>query len=237
MSIFKESVILVTGASGNLGTAVAKRFADEGAHLILVDRSANKLQEIFADLDQARHMFIAGIDVTSEDSIDSMLSQALTRFGRIDVLVNTVGGFHAGTAVHETDTKTWNFMQTLNASSAFLLSRAIVPTMLEQGSGKIIHIAAAPGLKAGKGNAAYSASKSAVIRLTEGLAADYKTKGINANCILPSIIDTPQNREAMPDADFSKWVTPESIAQVIAFLASEAARDIHGVALPVSGKS
>ena len=237
MSNFEGKVVLVTGASGNLGSAVAASFLAKGANLVLVDRSPDKLKKAFTDLDEEQHLFVTGIDVTDEASIDSMVKQALNRFGRVDVLVNTVGGFRAGKAVHETDADTWTFMQTLNASSAFLLSRALVPSMLEHGSGKIIHIAAAPGLKAGKGNAAYSASKSAVIRLTEGLAADYKTKGINANCVLPSIIDTPQNREAMPDADFSKWVTPESIADVIVFLASDAARDIHGVALPVSGKS
>jgi NAD(P)-dependent dehydrogenase (short-subunit alcohol dehydrogenase family) len=128
-------------------------------------------------------------------------------------------------------------MMDLNARSAFITSQAVIPQMLKQGSGAIIHIAARPGL-AGRANmAAYSASKSAVIRLTESMAAEYKEAGIRVNCIIPGTIDTPQNRRDMPDAETSKWVEPESLAEVILFLASQAARDINGAAIPVYGRS
>jgi NAD(P)-dependent dehydrogenase (short-subunit alcohol dehydrogenase family) len=124
----------------------------------------------------------------------------------------------------------------MNARSAFLISQAVVPVMIKQGSGKIIHVAAKAGLTGFANGAAYSASKAAVIRITESLAAELKDKGINVNCIVPGTIDTPQNREAMPNADPSRWLEPAAVADVILFLASNAARSVHGVALPVTGK-
>ena len=166
-----------------------------------------------------------------------MIAETIDRLGRVDVLVNTVGGFRSGTAVHETSLETWDLMLNLNARSVFIASRAVIPQMLQQGSGKIVSVAARSGLEGGKKNAAYSASKSAVIRLTESMSAELKGSGINVNCILPSIIDTPQNRQAMPRAVHRRWVKPEALADVILFLASDAAREVHGAAVPVYGKS
>jgi NAD(P)-dependent dehydrogenase (short-subunit alcohol dehydrogenase family) len=237
MSEFQEKVVLVTGANGNLGLAVAQAFAEQGAQLALITRAADVTLASLSISNPDKHLLVTGVDVTNAESVADMQQQVLARYGQVDVLVNTVGGFSAGNAVHDTELKTWDVMMTLNARAAFVLSREIIATMLGQNSGRIIHIAAGAGLKAGKGNAAYSAAKSAVIRLTEGLAADYKDSGINANCVLPGIIDTPQNRKAMPEADTRRWVQPESIAEVIMFLASSAARDIHGAALPVTGRS
>jgi NAD(P)-dependent dehydrogenase (short-subunit alcohol dehydrogenase family) len=151
------------------------------------------------------------------------------------VLVHTVGGFRAGSPLHETPLETFEFMIKLNASTVFITNQAVMPQMLKQGSGKIINVAAAAGLAGRPKMAAYSASKAAVIRLTESTSAEVKAEGINVNCILPGTIDTPQNREAMPNANFAKWVQPESLADVIAFLASDAARDVHGAAVPVYG--
>jgi NAD(P)-dependent dehydrogenase (short-subunit alcohol dehydrogenase family) len=128
-------------------------------------------------------------------------------------------------------------MLSLNARSAFVLSQAVIPHMLEQGSGKIVHTAAKSGLKGGAGNAAYGASKSAVVRLVESLAAELKHEGINVNCVLPGTIDTPQNRKSMPKADHSRWVPPEAIADVILFLASDLAWPVNGAAIPVYGQS
>jgi NAD(P)-dependent dehydrogenase (short-subunit alcohol dehydrogenase family) len=155
----------------------------------------------------------------------------------LDVLVNTVGGFRAGTPVHETPVETWDSMMSLNARTAFVVSQAVVPLMMGQGRGVIIHIGARPGLKGAANAAAYSASKAAVIRLTESLSAELRDSGINVNCIVPGTIDTPQNREAMPNADPRRWVAPDSLADVILFLASPAARDIHGATIPVYGRS
>jgi NAD(P)-dependent dehydrogenase (short-subunit alcohol dehydrogenase family) len=166
-----------------------------------------------------------------------MVVETIKRLGRIDVLVNAVGGFRAGTPLHETSLETWDFMLNLNARSVFIASRTVIPHMLAQGSGKIVSVAARPGLRGNAKMAAYSVSKSAVIRLTESMAAELKGAGINVNCILPGTIDTPQNRQAMPNADPSRWVKPEALADVILFLASDAAREVHGAALPVYGRS
>jgi NAD(P)-dependent dehydrogenase (short-subunit alcohol dehydrogenase family) len=153
------------------------------------------------------------------------------------VLVNTIGGYRAGKPVHELDLATWDLMLNLNARSTLVMCKAAIPVMLGQGRGKIINVAARSGVAGSANHAAYSASKAAVMRLTESMAAEVRERGINVNCILPSTIDSPDNREAMPKADARKWVKPESMAEVVLFLASEAARDIHGVALPVYGLS
>ena len=139
--------------------------------------------------------------------------------------------------LHEVPIDTWDFLLNLNARSVFIACKKVIPYMIRQGSGKIVNVAARPGLEGQAGMAAYSASKSAVIRLTESMSAELKDQGINVNCIIPGTIDTPQNREAIPEADYSKWVTPESLAEVILFLSSNAARDVHGAALPVYGRS
>jgi len=234
---FKESVVIVTGASGNLGLAVSQAFHQAGARLVLVDKSAERLARLDRGPLSNGHHLAQGIDVNDPASVREMGEEVVRRLGRIDVLVNTVGGYQAGTPVHETPLDVWDRMMSLNARTAFIVSQAVVPQMLRQGSGKIINIAARPGLVGAANAAAYSASKSAVIRVTESLAAELRESGINVNCIVPGTLDTPQNREAMPNAEGGRWVAPESLADVILFLASAAARDIHGASIPVYGRS
>ena len=154
----------------------------------------------------------------------------------MDALVNTVGAFRGGKPVHEADVADWDLLFNANVRTTLMCCRAVIPQMLKQKRGKIINVSSREGLEAHAGLAAYAASKSAVLRLTEALAAELKASDINANCILPSVIDTPENRAAMPKADFSQWVAPEAIADVILFLTSDAARAIHGAAVPVYGK-
>jgi len=233
-----EQVVIVTGAAGNLGQAVGLAFLAAGANLALTDHAEGRLGRIFTDIAGSPEHFLAdSVDATDTGAVESMIAETIDRLGRVDVLVNTVGGFRSGTAVHETSLETWDLMLNLNARSVFIASRAVIPQMLQQGSGKIVSVAARSGLEGGKKNAAYSASKSAVIRLTESMSAELKGSDINVNCILPSIIDTPQNRQAMPRADHRCWVKPEALADVILFLASDAAREVHGAAVPVYGKS
>lgn len=233
---FSNQIVVVTGARGNLGSAVARRFLAAGATLALVDHAGDGLRAAFADLaDSPDHLLLGDVDLTDEPATRHMVAQVIDRFGRIDVLANTVGGFRAGDPVHDTPLDTFEFMLSLNARTAFILGRAVVPVMLRQGGGKIIHTAAPAGEKGRKHSAAYSASKAAVIRLTESMAAELKANGINVNCILPGTIDTPQNREAMPNANFDRWVPPEDLADVFLFLASDTARAIHGAAVPVLG--
>ncbi len=235
MSDVSEQVVIITGAVGNLGSVVAREFATAGAHLVLTDRATDRIERSFADMSVGEHLLLGGVDVTDEQSVTAMSRRAVDRFGGIDTLVNTVGGFRAGTPLHETPLDTWELMHNLNARSVFIVSRAVVPHLLERGGGHIISVAAGAGLMGKAGMAAYSASKSAVIRLTESMSEELKERGINVNCVLPGTLDTPQNRKALPDADTRQWVKPESLAKVIVYLASPAARDIHGVALPVFG--
>lgn len=238
MSDFTGQVVMITGASGNLGNATGRAFLEAGAKLALVDRHEEQLLKTFPELINEPDCFMSGCaDLTLQKEVDQVVTAAIGYFNQIDILVNTVGGYRAGTPIHETSTDTWDFMINLNARTAFITTHCLVPHMLHQGYGKIIHLAARPGLKGVANASAYSASKSAVIRLVESASAEVKKQGININCILPGTIDTPQNREAMPYAEFSRWVTPKSIADVIMFLASDAGRDIHGAAIPVYGLS
>jgi NAD(P)-dependent dehydrogenase (short-subunit alcohol dehydrogenase family) len=230
---FSGHVVMVTGAGGNLGSATAHAFAQAGAKLILVEREVEKLQGIYP----ADRALVLSADLTDPASVGELISRAVDHFGQIDILANTVGGYRAGTPVHETPLETWDFMLTLNARTAFLIGQAVIPHMLARGQGKIINVAARGGLDGAAKQSAYSAAKSAVIRLTESMAAELKHSGINVNCVLPGTIDTPQNRAAMPNADYQRWVSPDAIADVIVFLASEAARAITGAAIPVYGRS
>lgn len=237
MEALKGKVAIVTGANGNLGRAVAEAFRRAGANLVLVDRSGDRLLAAYPDLaSSSDHWLAAGVDLASAESVEAMVAGALERFGRIDVLVNTVGGFRAGLPVHEESLETWDLMLSVNLRTTLHTCRAVAPVMLSQGSGRIVNVAAGAGLNAPAGFGAYSASKAAVMRLTESVASELKGKGICVNSILPGIIDTPQNRQAMPGADHSVWVAPEAIADVILFLASDAAQAITGAAIPVTGR-
>jgi NAD(P)-dependent dehydrogenase (short-subunit alcohol dehydrogenase family) len=234
----KNQVVVVTGAAGQLGMAVTRAFLESGARVTCVDKARDRLQEVYSEGSRSlEHLFAVSIDVNDPQSVKGMVAETIQRFGRLDVLVHTVGGFRAGTPVHETPLETWDLMMNLNARTAFITSQAVIPQMLKQGSGAIIHVAARPGLTGKANMAAYGASKSAVIRLVESMSAEYKEAGIRTNCIIPGTIDTPQNRGDMPGADTDRWVKPESLAEVVMFLASDAARDIHGAALPVYGRS
>lgn len=232
---FSDRVVMVTGAAGNLGNATARAFMDAGARLILVDRRQDVLEERYPELqDDGSHVF-AGVDLTDEGAVEGMVYEMVQHVERIDVLVNIAGGFRSGTPVHETSLDTWAFMMGLNARTVLVTARAVVPHMLQQKWGKIISVASRAALKGGANAAAYAASKSAVMRLTESMSAELKQSGINVNCIIPGTIDTPQNRGAMPGADFEKWVQPAALADVILFLASAQARSVHGACVPVYG--
>ena len=236
MAEFTDQVVVITGASGNLGAAAARSFAAAGAKLALMDIRAERLQEVHGALAASSgHKLLAPVDVTDAASIEMAMGEIVGEFGRIDVLLNVAGGYRAGTPAHETRLEDWDFMLSLNARSAFLSSREVVPHMLRQGRGKIVNIGARPGLKGVANAAAYAASKSAVIRLTESMAAELRSKGININCVIPGTMNTPENRKSMPDASHESWVPLEAVIDVILFLVSDAARAIHGAAIPVYG--
>ena len=229
------STALVTGAAGNLGRAVAKAFGERGANLVLLGHRREALVSAFGNED-AQRMF-APADLLDQRKVDAVVRVAIERFGRIDVLCNIAGGFRMGTPVHQTSDKDWDFLLDINVRTMLNCVRAVVPHMIERGGGKIVNVGAASAQKGVALMGAYVAAKSAVIRITESMAAELREKNINVNCVLPTIIDTPQNRAAMPDADPSRWVAPEDLAHVIVFLASTEARAVHGAAVPVSGLS
>ena len=232
---FSKRTILVTGASGNLGQAVANAFAEAGAKLALIDRHREHLERAFGPETADRRYLVA--DLLDQDQVHAAVASARERFGRIDVLCNIAGGFRMGQAVHETSNDNWNFLFDLNARTLLHAVRAVVPQMIADGGGKIVSIAAYAAQKGSAKMGPYIASKDAVIRLTETMAAELRDRNINVNCVLPTIIDTPENRAAMPNADPSRWVAPRDLASVVVFLASDAARAIHGAALPVTGLS
>jgi NAD(P)-dependent dehydrogenase (short-subunit alcohol dehydrogenase family) len=234
---FRGQVVVITGSTGNLGQATAESFHKAGAALVLLDRDPARQRTIHAELAaQDDHLLLAPIDFFAPDSVKQAVGQIIARFGRIDVLVNTVGGFQAGKFM-EMPLEKYEQLMDLNAKTVFLLCQAVIPHMVTQGHGKIINTSARAAMGARSGVAAYAASKAAVVRITESLAAEFIGNGININCVLPGTIDTPENRAAMPNAEQEKWVKPEEVAAVILFLASEAARAVNGVALPVYGES
>lgn len=232
---FKGQTVIITGAAGNLGQAVATAFEGQGASLVLIDLKAEALARAFG-AESATRMF-APTNLLDADQVEATVQKAFERFSRIDALCNIAGGFRMGEAVHETSDANWNFLFDLNTRTLLHAVRAVVPRMLRAGSGKIVNVGAFAALRGAGMMGAYTASKSAVIRITEAMAAELRNKGINVNCVLPTIIDTPENRAAMPDADPKRWVAPADLANAILFLASPAARAIHGAALPVSGLS
>ncbi len=232
---FAGKVVLVTGSSGGLGIEVAQAFLKSGASLALTYNSVNSLLLLQKICGTSKNIFLLRGDFKKEDDVKTLVSEVIKRFGRIDVLANVIGGYIAGKPVTDIDEKDWDAMMDLNLKTAFLLSKHVVSAMLKRSSGKVIHVAARGGLKGGGRDAAYAASKSSVIRLVESLSEEVKSKGINVNCVMPSIIDTEENRDAMPSADYSKWVAPSDIARIILFLASEDARSINGAAIPVYG--
>ena len=231
---FENRTIMITGAAGHLGRAVAERFAQADASLLLIDRHAEALRTAF---EATNHCALFAADLLDARQAQAAVDVGLERFGQIDVVCHLAGGFRMGEAVHETTDSTWDFLFDINARIFVNLSRAVVPHMIERCGGKIVSVGAFAAQKGVAQMGAYCAAKSSVIRLTEAMSAELKDKHINVNCVLPTIIDTSDNRAAMPDADTSRWVSPQALADVISFLASDAARAIHGVALPVTGLS
>jgi NAD(P)-dependent dehydrogenase (short-subunit alcohol dehydrogenase family) len=235
---FSGKVVLVAGGTGGLGNAVSLAFLKEDAKVVVTYRR----EEEFAALKitagaKAAALEGAVVDVTDERAANEFVGGVLSRHGRVDALVNTVGGYAGGVALWELETKVFDAMLALNLRSGYTLARAVLPAMLKQRQGSIVNVAAKAAVDHGAGAAAYAASKAAAVALMDSLAADAKGTGVRVNSILPSIIDTTANRLAMPNANFAVWPKPEEIAQVILFLCSEQAAVIHGASVPVYGNS
>jgi len=227
--------VMITGAAGNLGRSVAQAFRADGANLVLVDRQLTALQSAFRAED-SRQMF-APADLLDAAALQSAVSEAASRFGRIDVLCHLAGGFRMGEAVHETSDENWQWLFDINVRTLLNVARTVVPAMLAAGGGHIVTVGALSSRQGLPLMGAYCAAKDVVARLSEAMAAELGEKNIRVNCVLPSVIDTPENRAAMPDADASKWVTPADIAQAMLWLASGRARAVQGVTLPLCGSA
>ncbi|MCC2643142.1 MAG: Short-chain dehydrogenase/reductase [Nitrospira sp.] len=219
-------VVVITGGSGALGQTVTPAFTKAGAQVITVDRQSPPLS---AGRDAVN------ADVTDEADVRRFIKEVFDRHGRIDVLVNLVGGFATG-RVEETDAALWERMLTMNVTSAFLLSKGVVPHMVERGNGRILHVAAWAALQPFPGAAAYIVSKASLVSLIQVLALELKGSGVTVNGLLPNTIDTTANRAGMPDVDPSTWTRPESIAETLLFLASDEAVEISGAAIPVGSQ-
>ncbi len=221
-------VVIVTGASGALGSVVAEAALARGARVAGLDHAASQLSAT------ANRIELGGVDLSDATETGKAIDAVVAHFGKLDALINIAGGF-AFEAVAEGDPRTWQHMYALNVLTALNASRAAIPHLVASASARIVNIGAIGALQAGAGMGAYAASKAGVHRLTEALAAEWKGK-ITVNAVLPSIIDTSANRASMPKADFTKWVTPQELADVILFLASDAASAVTGALLPVSGR-
>jgi NAD(P)-dependent dehydrogenase (short-subunit alcohol dehydrogenase family) len=233
---FSGKVVLVAGGTGGLGNAVSLAFLEEGAKVIVTYRKEAEFATLKSNA-ATNTATLEGrvIDVTDEHAVAEFVNDVVARHGRVDAVVNTIGGYAGGIKLWELETKTLDAMLALNLRSGYGLAHAAVPAMLKQGRGSIVNVAAKAAFDHGAGAAAYAASKAAAVALMDSLAADTKGTGIRVNSILPSIIDTAPNRQAMPDADFASWPKPRDIAQVILFLCSDAASTIHGASIPVYG--
>ena len=221
-------VVIVTGASGALGKVVAEVALARGARVAGVDHSPTQVAATGNRID------IGSVDLTDATQAGKAIDAVASHFGRIDALINIAGGF-AFEAIAEGDPKTWQRMYALNVLTTLNASRSAIPYLSTSGTGRIVNVGAVGALQAAGGMGAYAASKAGVHRLTEALAAEWRGK-ITVNAVLPSTIDTSANRASMPKADFTKWVSPEELANVILFLASDAASAVTGALIPVSGR-
>jgi len=237
-TIKSSKVVVVAGGTGGLGRAVSLAFLSEDDRVIVTYRKQEEF-DVLKKLAGGNSSRLEGynVDVTDEVAVGKFIEGVVQRHGRLDALVNTVGGYVGGVKLWELDTKVFEQMLALNLRAGYALARAAVRVMLKKGSGAIVNVAAKAAIDHAAGAAAYAASKAAAVAMMDSLAQDLKGTGVRVNSVLPSIIDTEANRKAMPKADFAKWPKPEDIARVIVFLCSGDAKVIHGAAVPVFGNS
>jgi NAD(P)-dependent dehydrogenase (short-subunit alcohol dehydrogenase family) len=231
---FAGRVALVAGGMGGLGRAVSSAFLEEGATVALTYHRVNEFEALRNQAGNAASRLEGfAADVTNEGSVGDLVAAIMAKHGRLDAMVNAVGGYAAGTSLWESDPQVFEQMFALNFRTGFVLARAVAPAMVKQGHGAIVNVAAKAAIDHAAASAAYASSKAAAVAMIDSLAADLKGTQVRANSILPSIIDTEANRRAMPSADFSKWPKPQEIARIILFLCSDDAQLIQGASIAV----
>ena len=226
----KGKVVVVTGANGGLGVFVTQAFLDAGATVIGTSRKIRQ-----SDFNSPGFTAMPA-EIANREGAKVLVDQVVARFGKIDVLAHTVGGFAGGQSIAETDDATFQKMFDINLNSAFYVLRAALPALRKTGGGRIIAIGSRAAVDPGPGVGAYSASKAALVSLIRTVAAENKDAGITANVILPGTMDTPTNRKAIPNADVSKWVQPAKVASLVVWLAGDAGTDVNGAVIPIYGK-
>lgn len=231
-----DKIILITGATGGLGTPVTAVLHAAGARVVVSYSSSESLTKLEKKL-MVKPGSLPAIqaDVSRLESVQALVEETLRREGRIDALVNLVGGFAGGVPVVDTSESDWEKMQDLNLTAAFRLCKAVLPEMCSRNFGRIVMVAAQGGLRGTAGLSAYAASKAGLINLIQTVAAECREYGVSANVLVPGIIDTPANRAAMPEAETSGWIKPEAMARVIQFLCSDAGGAVSGSALQTPG--
>ena len=225
----RGKIVLVTGANGGLGSYVTQAFLDAGATVIGTSR---KIQQ--SDFSSPNFTAMPA-ELSTREGAKTLVDQVVARFGKLDVLAHTVGGFAGGQSIDDTDDATFQRMLDLNLNSVFHVLRATIPVLRKTNGGRIIAIGSRAALEPGAGVGAYSASKAAMVSMIKTVALENKDAGLTANVILPGTMDTPANRKSMPNADFSKWVRPASVASLMTWLASDAGKDVNGAVIPVYG--
>ncbi len=233
---FHNTTAIITGGTGALGSVVAEKFFDAGANIAIPlhsKQSTGRLSDrVIQSVDRCTLM---QADLSVEEDVKSFIHHVLGKFGSIGILANIAGGYAGGTSIVETPLDQWDSMMTKNLRTTFLMSREVLKPMIARGAGRVVNIAAMPALASGVRKAAYAISKRGVVALTETLAEETKASGVTVNAIAPSIILTDDNKQSMPNADFSKWVTTDEIAELILFLCSERARSISGNVVRIFG--
>jgi NAD(P)-dependent dehydrogenase (short-subunit alcohol dehydrogenase family) len=236
---FHDKIVLITGGTGGLGREVTMAFLEAGATVVVTYRAPEEFAAVISATARIGATPPEGLPVDATDmaAVEKLVADIVTKHGRLDILVNTVGGYAGGESLWDTNPRLFDQMLQLNLRAGYVLARSVVPQMIRQKRGWIVNIASKAAVDHAAGGAFYEASKAGALALFDSLAAEVKPHNINVNSVLPSIIDTAANRKAMPGADFSKWPKPEEIAPVILFLCSEEARVIQGAAIPVYGKT
>jgi NAD(P)-dependent dehydrogenase (short-subunit alcohol dehydrogenase family) len=224
-----KQIVLITGARGGLGTFVTQAFLNAGAQVVGTARHIDD-----SAFPHERFEAIAA-DLTSSQDTARLVADTIQKFQRIDALIHVAGGFAGGAPIHQTDDATWESMMNVNLRAALNILRAVIPHMREQKRGRIVAIGSRAGVEPSANISAYSASKAALVSLMKTAALENGKLGITANVILPGTIDTPANRSSDPAGDHSKWVSPERLAALALFLASDDAADINGATIPVYG--
>tara|TARA_R110002110_G_scaffold91264_3_gene237676 strand:+ start:11946 stop:12653 length:708 start_codon:yes stop_codon:yes gene_type:complete len=229
-----NKTLIITGGFGNLGIAVALEAHQRGANLVLVDYAPGSTDERLENLGD-RLLMLGNVDLTDMEQAKGAIDQASQQFGKVDALLNIAGGFR-WELFGEADLDNWDLLYNLNVKTAITASKAALPALLSS-RGSIVCISAGPALKGALGMGPYAASKAAVSRFVESLSEEVKDQGVRVNAVMPSVIDTPLNREDMPEADFAAWVTPQALARVILFLASDEADAVTGAVIPVFNRA